>query len=248
MTVVFCVLRLDSVGVAKEVSALSSFFSVTSSSVGGSSPTSLKVMACCAVPWARCPTLRPRAASWNRDEVWGSSTFRWLREGGSSEPIIWGSVWGPESSSPLSDPDPPKSRAPLVLDSTLFGRNVLADTNAWFVVTVAGLSPCGALPQREFWGPWSKARGWRATVGRMISWGRTCPLGDHSPLLEPSWCQSFGGGEGFWLIAMETGCWDVWLMCSSCADVTSPDSARKARTPAEEEKVENEFRWRDWNN
>lgn len=36
---------------------------------------------------------------------------------------------------------------------------------------------------------------------------------------------------------METGCWGVRLMCSSCADVTSPDSARKARTPAEEEEV-----------
>lgn len=37
---------------------------------------------------------------------------------------------------------------------------------------------------------------------------------------------------------METGCWDVWLICSSRADVTSADSASKARAAAEKEKVD----------
>lgn len=231
MIVAFSVLRPDMVGVAEEVSELPFLCSVNSSSVGGSLCTSLKVMACCALPWACSLTLRPCGTSSNRDEVCGSSTFRWLREGGS------------ESSSPLSDPEAPKSRSPLVVDATLFGRSVLADVKAWLVMTVAGLRTCGALPRREVWGPWSKARGWRPTVGRRISGGWTRPLGGHSSLLEPSWCQSVGGGAGFWVTAMETGCWDVRLTGSSSADVTSPDSARKARTPTEEEKAEDGHHW-----
>lgn len=68
------------------------------------------------------------------------------------------------------------------------------------------------------------------------------PLDDHSPLLEPSSCQCRGGGLGadrgllLWMAAMGTGSWDVWLRYSSCADVTSPDSARNARTPAEKDR------------
>ena len=87
-----------------------------------------------------------------------------------------------------------------------------------------------------------KANGWRAAVGRMMSEGWVPPLGDHSPLLEPSWCQSEGRGWGadrglLWAAAMWTGSWDVWLRYSSCADDTSPtDSARNARTPAETER------------
>lgn len=198
-------------------------------------------MACCAVLCPRSLTLKPCAMSTDREKLCGFSTFRWLCKEGSSKPISWASG-GTESSSPLSDPEAAKSRFPPVIDSTLFGRTVLTDV----LVSVARLWTCGTLPRLEVWGPWSKARGWRATVGRMISEDWSCPLGNHSQLLEPSWCPSFGGGVGFWVAAMETGCWGVWLICSSRADVTSADSASKARAPAEKEKVDDyEVMWKN---
>lgn len=194
-------------------------------------------MAWCAGLCPRSLTLEPCAVSTDREKL-SFSAFRWPCEEGSSKPISRGSVWGKESSSPVSDPEAAKSRFPLAGDSTSFGRTVLADVLASFMMTVARLWTCGTLPPPEVWGARSNGSGWRATVGRMISEDWSCPLGDPSQLPEPSWCQSFGGGVGFWVAAMGTGCWDVWLICSSRADVTSADSARKARAPAEKEKVD----------
>lgn len=84
----------------------------------------------------------------------------------------------------------------------------------------------------------SLMEGGRPAVGRTI-FEDDAPLGDHSPLVEPSWCQSGEGGlvwdkELLWVVAMETESWDVWLRYSSGADKVTPMvSARNARTPAE---------------
>lgn len=122
------------------------------------------------------------------------------------------------------------------------------DSSGWItwssVLTVLGVTVSvlymGATPEVGIL--WSKAKGWRATVGRMRPEGWVPPLVENSPLLEPSWCHSRGAGLGadrellLWTTAIETGSWDVWLRYSSCADVTSPDSARNARTPVRRDK------------
>lgn len=234
-TVAFGVPRPDSVGGDEDSGELASCRSVRSSLVGGSSCTSLEVMACCALFCPRSLTLKPQAVSADWGKLSGFSTLRWLREEGSSKPISWASAGGTGGSTPLSDPEAARSRFPLLVDSTIFGRAVAADVLTSFMTTVARLWTRGTFPWTEVWGPGSRARGWRAAVGRMMSEDRSCPLGNHSQLLEPSWCQSFGGGLGFWVAAMETGCCDA-----SPADVTGADSASRARAPAEKEKVDDD--------